>query len=305
MVTAGWAEQLIEVGVNLETNVPFGSRTTYRVGGLARWALKVESIEDMEALSMVLAESAAPPEIFVLGKGSNTLVADGVFEGLVITLGERFGLLEVNGEIVELGAGMALPVAARRLGARGVAGFSWAVGVPGSVGGGVRMNAGGHGHSIQETLVEACTLALGRDRVPLWRKPEALELGYRHSSIAANEIILSARFARTAGDPGTLKREMDEIVAWRRSNQPGGQNAGSVFTNPSDCSAGSLIEGCGLKGFRFKSAMVSRKHANFIQADPGGSANDVFGLMELVRDRVSAATGIVLHAEVRLVGFKV
>jgi UDP-N-acetylmuramate dehydrogenase len=131
----------------------------------------------------------------------------------------------------------------------------------------------------------------------------ALELGYRRSAIEPHHLVVSAELALAVGDPEAGARTLAEIVAWRRANQPGGPNAGSVFTNPDGDSAGRLIEAAGAKGVRMGTASVSTKHANFIQADDGGRADDVAALMRLVRERVRAATGVELHPETRLVGF--
>ena len=191
---------------------------------------------------------------------------------------------------------------ARRTAAAGLTGLEWAVGVPGSVGGAVRMNAGGHGSDTASTLqrVRVVDLATGEDgEVPA----SALDLGYRRSALTSTQVVVWAEFALAAGDAATAEAEVRDIVRWRREHQPGGQNAGSVFTNPPGDSAGRLVEAAGAKGLRVGSAEVSPKHANFIQADAGGRADDVFALMVEVRRRVAAHAGVVLHPETHLVGF--
>ena len=176
--------------------------------------------------------------------------------------------------------------------------------MPGSVGGAVRMNAGGHGADIAGCLAWADVLDLSTGRRGR-RAPETLGLRFRGSDLGPHELVVEAQFSLTAGDSSTAKAEIDEIVRWRRENQPGGQNAGSVFVNPvpGELSAGALIDELGLRGLRIGSAEVSTKHANFIQADPGGRAADVVAVMHEVRARVAARTGFVLRSEVRLVGF--
>ena len=131
----------------------------------------------------------------------------------------------------------------------------------------------------------------------------ALELGYRRSAIEPHHLVVAAELALAPGDPEEGARALADIVAWRRANQPGGPNAGSVFTNPEGDSAGRLIDAAGAKGLRVGTAAVSTKHANFIQADDGGRADDVAALMRAVRDLVREATGVDLHPETRLVGF--
>jgi UDP-N-acetylmuramate dehydrogenase len=241
-------------------------------------------------------------EVLVVGKGSNLLVADAGFPGLAVVLGEAFATVEVHDVEVEAGAAASLPVVARRTVAAGLTGFEWAVGVPGSVGGAVRMNAGGHGSDMAAVLVgvRVADLRTGEDG---WVAASDLHLGYRTSSVAPHQLVLGARLVLAHGDAARGAAELAEIVAWRRAHQPGGPNAGSVFTNPPDDSAGRLIEAAGAKGLRHGTAAVSTKHANFIQADDGGRADDVLALMREVRALVRADSGVDLQPETRLVGF--
>ncbi len=281
--------------------LPLGPLTTYRVGGTARVAVSVGSLDDLATLGTVTA--VRRPPILVVGRGSNLLVADRGFAGLAVLLGESFAEVDIRGRIVRAGAAASLPVLARQTGRAALQGFEWAVGVPGSLGGAVRMNAGGHGSDMAASLVRVRL-------VDLYRGDESsvaaacLDLGYRHSSVEAHQVVVEGVLELAEGDPAAAEREIAEIVRWRRDNQPGGQNAGSVFTNPIGDSAGRLIEAAGAKGLRLGSAEVSPKHANFFQADPGGSADDVFALMREVRRRVREDTGVELAAETRLVGFE-
>jgi UDP-N-acetylmuramate dehydrogenase len=281
---------------------PLGPRTTYRVGGRAALFVEVADEADLDAVRLAVAESGV--DVLVVGKGSNLLVADAGFPGLAISLGEGFAQIDIQGTRVTAGGAAALPVVARRTVAAGLTGFEWAVGVPGSIGGAVRMNAGGHGSDMAASLVgvRVVDLRTGEDgAVPA----PALELGYRSSAVAPHHLVVSADLALAVGDPEAGALVLAEIVAWRRANQPGGPNAGSVFTNPEGDSAGRLIDAAGLKGCRVGTAAVSDKHANFIQADEGGRADDVRALMQLVVERVEAATGVRLHPETRCVGFPI
>jgi UDP-N-acetylmuramate dehydrogenase len=230
------------------------------------------------------------------------LVTDSGFPGIAVQLGGEFATVEVSGSVVRAGGAASLPVVARQTAAAGLRGFEWAVGVPGSVGGAVRMNAGGHGSDMAATLVRVrvADLVGGEDGVV---ERGALELGYRTSSVASSQVVLWAELALEHGDRAAAEAEISEIVRWRREHQPGGQNAGSVFTNPAGGSAGQLIDSAGCKGLRIGTAEVSPKHANFIQADVGGSADDVWAVMCEVHQRVLATHGIALHPETRLVGF--
>jgi UDP-N-acetylmuramate dehydrogenase len=289
-----------ELGERARHDVPLGPFTTCRVGGPASLLVEVTGEDDLAAVVAATTGTGVPT--LVVGKGSNLLVADRGFAGLAIVLGDDWGAITLDGTRVRAGAAAALPVVARRTAAAGLTGFEWAVGVPGSIGGAVRMNAGGHGSDIAASLVGVRRLDLrtGEDeQVDAAR----LDLRYRHSSLAPHHLVLEATLQLAPGDRERSEATIREIVTWRREHQPGGPNAGSVFTNPPGDSAGRLIDAAGLKGLRHGSASVSVKHANFIQADEGGSANDVAALMAEVRDRVRAATGVALVAETRMVGF--
>ncbi|HEX7166071.1 MAG TPA: UDP-N-acetylmuramate dehydrogenase [Acidimicrobiales bacterium] len=290
------------LGELAERDVPIGPMTTYRVGGVAALFVRAESEADLAAAREAVAATNLP--VLVVGKGSNLLVADRGFHGLAIALGEGFAGIELlDGRLVRAGGAVSLPVLARRTAAAGLTGFEWAVGVPGSVGGAVRMNAGGHGSDMSESLVSARVVDLAGRRdasVPA----RDLALGYRTSNIAPSEVVSWAELQLAAGDKAASEAQIAEIVRWRREHQPGGQNAGSIFTNPPGGSAGQLIDGCGLKGFQVGSAFVSPKHANFFQAEEGGSADDVRALIEQVRERVEQATGVRLVPELRMVGFE-
>jgi len=288
------------LGSRAQRDVPLGPRTTYRVGGAAALFLAIEDAADLAAAAAAVAGTGV--DVLVVGKGSNLLVADAGFPGLALTLGDAFAEVEIEGTAVRAGAAASLPVVARRTVAAGLTGFEWAVGVPGSVGGAVRMNAGGHGSDLAACLVgvRVVDLRTGEDGV---MPAPALELGYRRSAIEPHHLVVAAELALAPGDPEEGARALADIVAWRRANQPGGPNAGSVFTNPEGDSAGRLIDAAGAKGLRVGTAAVSTKHANFIQADDGGRADDVAALMRAVRDLVREATGVDLHPETRLVGF--
>ncbi|HMC51157.1 MAG TPA: UDP-N-acetylmuramate dehydrogenase, partial [Acidimicrobiales bacterium] len=269
-------------------DVAVGPMTTYRVGGRAALFLEARSESDLVLARRAVSSGGVP--VLVLGKGSNLLLADAGFPGLVVTLGEAFAAIEVSaGGLVGAGAAVSLPVLARRTVSAGLTGMEWAVGVPGSVGGAVRMNAGGHGSDVSRTLV-GCRFVDLCGGVDGEVGAEHLDFAYRRSTVAAHHVVTGATFALVPGDQACSEAELAEIVRWRRENQPGGQNAGSVFTNPPDDSAGRLVEAAGLKGLRVGSAHVSTKHANFIQADPEGSADDVWRLVlevqRLVEDRL-------------------
>ena len=279
---------------------PLGPRSTYRVGGAAALFVQVDDEATLAAVRDALVTHPTP--VLVVGNGSNLLVADAGFAGLALHLGGTFADVHVTGTEVCAGAAAALPVVARRSVAAGLTGFEWAVGVPGTIGGAVRMNAGGHGADMAASLVGVRVLDLATgDDGPV---PAAdLALAYRHSALRDDQVVLAATLGLAEDAVGAGADTLAEIVRWRREHQPGGPNAGSVFTNPAGDSAGRLIDDAGAKGMRIGTAAVSDKHANFIQADPGGRADDVHAVMVAVRDRVLERTGIRLHPETRLVGF--
>jgi UDP-N-acetylmuramate dehydrogenase len=300
------------LGPRVRRDVALAPFTTYRVGGSAALFVDVATIDDLHRVAA--ARAATDLQVLVIGRGSNLLVADSGYPGIVVSLAEFAGRIAVgpvghDGRVVvAAGGGVALPVLARRTAAASVAGFEWAVGVPGSVGGAVRMNAGGHGSDMAAAVIDVDVFDLdGPGEGAGLRRIEARDLGlrFRGSDLTDVQIVVDVRLDLRSGDRGDSERQIAEIVRWRREHQPGGQNCGSVFVNPvpGEVTAGGLIDGLGLRGLRVGTAWVSEKHANFIQASDGGSATDVRAVIEAVRDRVASATGYVMRSEVRLVGF--
>ncbi|NBR92052.1 MAG: UDP-N-acetylmuramate dehydrogenase, partial [Actinobacteria bacterium] len=296
----------ILLGARVRRDVDLAPYTTYKVGGPASLLVTARTIDDLHAVSSALREQQVP--LLVIGRGSNLLVSDDGFEGLALVLGEFAEdiVLPQAPAVPRVVAGGAvpLPVLARQCAARGLTGFEWGVGVPGSVGGAVRMNAGGHGSDMASSLEVVKIFHLGKGIVANVKASD-LGLRFRGSDLGPEHVVLSATFALSWGDKTASEAEMAEIVRWRREHQPGGQNAGSVFVNPEPGggSSGAIIDRLGLRGFRIGTAEVSTKHANFIQCDPDGSADDVVAVMTHVRGRVRDELGIDLRSEVRLVGF--
>ena len=293
-------------------DVDLSQYTTYKVGGTAALHMTVASIDDLYLVSAVLAEVELP--ILVIGRGSNLLISDSGFQGLALTIGGLADYVDLpnreedpNVEPIALfGGSVALPVAARQSVARGLTGFEWGVGVPGSVGGAVRMNAGGHGSDMASSLT---SVRMFHVRKGLEAHVNAVDLGlrFRGSALDDHHLVLSATVdLEWSKSQEASEAELQEVVRWRRENQPGGQNAGSVFVNPEPgkVSAGAVIDELGMRGLRVGSAQVSEKHANFIQADEHGSAHDVVALMAEIRRRVRDERGYVLRSEIRLVGFE-
>jgi UDP-N-acetylmuramate dehydrogenase len=299
-------------GSRAKRNVDLSQFTTYKVGGTAALHMMVSSIDDLYLVSAVLAEVELP--ILVIGRGSNLLISDSGFKGLAITMSGLADYVDLPNRdedpgvepIALFGGSVALPVAARQSVARGLTGFEWGVGVPGSVGGAVRMNAGGHGSDMASSLTSVRMFHLRKGREA---HVNAVDLGlrFRGSALDDHHVVLSATVdLEWSKSPEASEAELQEVVRWRRENQPGGQNAGSVFVNPEPgkVSAGAVIDELGMRGMRVGSAEVSEKHANFIQADVGGNAQDVVALMAEVRRRVRDERGYVLRSEIRLIGFE-
>jgi UDP-N-acetylmuramate dehydrogenase len=291
-------------GVRVERDVSVADLTTYHVGGRLGALARAGSAAELVALAGALAGAPLPP-LLVVGRGSNLLVADTGFPGLGLVLDGGFEALDLHAgpTAVHAGAAVALPVLARRAAAAGRTGLEFYVGIPGSVGGAVRMNAGGHGRETADVLLEADVADLAAGGSPVRRALGELGFGYRRSAVGPTEVVTGATFHVVDGDAEAAEAEVAAIVRWRREHQPGGANAGSVFANPPGDSAGRLIDSLGLKGFRVGGAVVSPKHANFFQAEAGATADDVRRLVLEVRRRVREATGVTLVPELRMIGF--
>lgn len=288
--------------------------TTYRLGGPAELYVEPSGAGDLETMGRVLLTAGIDPasiEVLVLGRGSNMVISDRGWAGLVIRLGSGFSwmapLVEwpgrpLRGDGLAAGSSTPLPQTGNWAARRSLAGLEFTVGVPGSVGGAVRMNAGAHGQDISETLAAARVFDLTRFEL---EEREAADLGlsYRHSNLTERDLIVDAAFVLEPGSKEDIKARMDEWRKHRSATQPGArQNAGSTFKNPPDDSAGRLVESAGLKGFTVGGASVSRKHANFFMATEHATAQDVFDLVAAVKKRVYETSGVKLEPEIRFIG---
>jgi UDP-N-acetylmuramate dehydrogenase len=287
-------------GDRVRTGFSLAPLTTFRIGGPAALFLEPQSAGDLSAASHAVGETALP--VAVLGKGSNVLVADAGFPGLVLRLGKGFRWAARDGTRLTAGGAMPLPALAGVALAHTLGGLEFGVAIPASLGGAVRMNAGAHGHSLDEVLeqLEVFSLLAGAARtVP------ARDAGFRYrgSSLPDDDVVVAATVALRPGEQGEIRRLMEEARAWRRATQPLAEpNCGSVFKNPPDGHAARMIEELGLKGAAVGGATVSAKHANFIVTSPGTRAADVVTLIRQVQQRVNERYGITLEPEVRLVG---
>jgi UDP-N-acetylmuramate dehydrogenase len=287
-------------GERVRTSFPLAPLTTFRIGGPAALFLEPESEADLRAAGQAIRETGIP--FVVLGKGSNVLVSDEGFPGLVLRLGKGYRWAARDGGVVTGGGSMPLPRLAGVALAHSLAGVEFGVAIPATLGGAVRMNAGAHGHSMSEVVhhVEVFELGVGESRsVPA----EGAGFVYRNSSLPADGVVVAAALSLRSGEPAEIRSAMDEARDWRRRTQPLAEpNCGSVFKNPPGDHAARMIESLGLKGAVVGGAQISEKHANFIVARPGARATDVVALVRKVQGRVADRFGVRLEPEVHLVG---
>ena len=293
-------DSLVDAGL-LKSGVPLGPFTTYKSGGPARWLADLATQEDLDRL--ISSDIASGLPIMVLGRGSNLVVADGGFPGLVIRLGGDFAKIEIDDHQVSAGSAVPLPRLARATVEAKITGLEFFVGIPGSVGGAVRQNAGCFGTETRDCLLSAeiVDVRTGESRSA---GPEELDHSYRNSNVIAAELVTVARFGGRPGSVEEGKAELLRITRWRREHQPGGTlNAGSVFKNPPHISAGELIDTLGLKGLSVGAVSVSERHANFFVAGSTVTSSDIVALVELVKSRVFELSGTMLEPEIQFAGF--
>ena len=295
-----------EIGARAEGKVafkePLAPFTSFRVGGPAGVLVEPRAEKDLEVTGAAVARLGL--DVLVLGRGTNVLIGDDGFPGVVIRMGKGFEWIRAAGDDgVEAGGGANLPQVANWARRRGLSGMEFSVAIPATVGGGVAMNAGAHGSSLSDVLESAriCHLSEGRT---VTLTPDELDMGYRRTAVGAGSLVCSALFRLQPGDGAEIAAKMEKYRVHRSDTQPSeAPNAGSTFRNPPGESAGGLIEAAGLKGHRIGGAEVSAKHANFFFARPGARAQDIFDLMAFVQAEVHRATGILLVPEVRIIGF--
>ena len=281
---------------------PLSKHCSFKIGGPAlAWA---EPDDEAGLLLCLKTAREAGAPVTVLTGGTNVLVRDGGVPGLVLSLGEGFAKFQMEGGRVRAGAALNLALLARKCSLAGWAGLEWAVGIPGSVGGGLVMNAGAHGGELKDVVRKVGLIHKGRPEV--WSAQDC-GFGYRHSrfkGLSPGSFILTwAELELSPADPEALKARMDEALAKRKASQPLElPNAGCVFKNPAGDSAGRMIEACGLKGRAHGGARISEKHANFVVNAGGATAADVLALMAEARAAVKAKFGVDLVDEILILG---
>ncbi|NDG74553.1 MAG: UDP-N-acetylmuramate dehydrogenase [Synechococcaceae bacterium WB8_1B_136] len=292
------------VPLGLRRAIALADFTTWKVGGPAQWFGEPDSVEQVMALIQWASHEGL--ELRVIGAGSNLLVSDAGLEGLTLCQRRLQGaVLDGTSGLVEAQAGEPIPTLARRAARAGLSGLEWSVGIPGTVGGAVVMNAGAQGGCVADSLVSVTVVDPARGTEPFMVEAADLAFAYRHSRLQQEPlVVLSARFQLEPGhDPARVGERTSANLHSRTSTQPYQQpSCGSVFRNPEPRKAGQLIEALGLKGLSIGGAQVSPLHANFIVNTGGATAAQIDQLIAEVQRRVVAAHGIVLHPEVKRLG---
>lgn len=281
-------------GARVKENAPLHKLAYWRVGGCADYLVEAHSLESLQKVL-----SLGP--VTVLGNGSNTLIHDEGIRGVVLRLKGDLAGLEIRGVQATVGAGMLLRVLLSRLDKAGLAGAEPFVGVPGTVGGAVVMNAGTTLGEAQD-LVDSVQLVLPGGALQRWTA-EDLAFRYRHAELPLGAVVATAELRLSADNVAERRAAAADLLMRRKATQPLDlPSCGSTFTNPPGDYAGRLIDSVGLKGHRIGAASISAKHANFIVNHGGATAQDILDLIRLARERVFAQTGTVLTPEVKLMG---
>lgn len=291
-------ESLQKAGVAFKTEEPLAKHTTYGIGGPAEIYAEAASRDQLKAVLTGAADQGKP--VFVLGNGSNVLVDDGGMRGVVVHLSGEFEKILIEENRVKVGAAVMMPVLVKRCAEAGLSGMEGLTGIPGSVGGGLAMNAGTKLGEIYDA-VESVELMDGSGRIHQRPKSE-MNVRYRRAELNGS-VALSAELKLTPGDKVVIMQKINTYMAYRSQTQPlGTQNVGSVFKNPAGDHAGRLVEAAGLKGVVSGGAQISPKHANFIVNVSGAKARDVKALIRLAQEKVQEKFGVSLEPEVRFVG---
>jgi len=283
----------------IEQDVPLSRFTTIGTGGPARFLAQPTTLDELDAL---LAWAAGEGHAIVtVGLGSNVLVHDRGVDAVVCRLTGELAQVRVEEQVLVVGGGATNAVCLHRARDAGLGGFEFASAIPGTIGGGVRMNAGAYGRDFAAVLVDALVVsAAGRRRF----SRDELALAYRHSGLGPGDVVAEARLELEPRDPAAIKVEVSALLEQRKATQPTNKRTfGSVFKNPRpDLGAGWAIEQAGLKGFRSGGALISPRHANFIENAGGATSADALALMSEARARVKERFGVELEPEVRLLG---
>ena len=281
---------------------PLKAHTTFRIGGPARYYLVPENEDEIKKALEFAREKNLP--FYILGKGSNMLFSDEGYDGVIIEIGKGMEEIEIHEDgSVNAQAGISMACMASKLAVAGLTGFEFASGIPGTLGGGIAMNAGAYGGEIKDCIRRAKVLTPEGDLLIL--EKDELELGYRTSAIQKKAyLVLEGEFAFEHGDIETIQAKMKELNQRRRDKQPlEYPSAGSTFKRPEGHFAGKLIEDAGLRGYRVGDAQVSEKHCGFVVNRGQATAAEVAQLIRDVQNKVMDQYGVMLEPEVRMIGF--
>jgi UDP-N-acetylmuramate dehydrogenase len=285
--------------LKIETAVPLGRFTTLGAGGEGRAFARPVSVDEVQKALGWAVNQQLP--VTTIGLGSNLLVADEGVDALVLKLDGELASAAVEGDLLIAGGGAPNAVCLHRARAAGLGGFEFACAIPGTTGGGVRMNAGAYGSDWADVLVRALVVGANGAR---WLTPAELGLSYRHSELEPGQVVARVEFGLQPRDPGEIKAKVAELQALRKAAQPTNKRTfGSVFKNPDhELSAGRMLEACGLQGHRIGGAQISPRHANFIENAGDARAEDAIALMTEARRRAHEQYGVELEHEVQFLG---
>lgn len=285
---------------NVLTDEPMKKHVTFRVGGAADYFVSPESAEEVQKIILLCKEAGMP--YYILGNGSNLLVSDHGYRGVIIQIYKSMSEVSVKGELVTAQAGALLSAIAAKAAEESLTGFEFASGIPGTIGGAAVMNAGAYGGEMKDVLEQVTVLTKEGELLTLPR--EELEMGYRTSRVARNQyIVLEAVIRLTYGEQKQIRETMNELKEKRTTKQPlEYPSAGSTFKRPEGYFAGKLIEDAGLRGFQVGGAQVSEKHCGFVINKDNATAAEVRELIRQVSERVKANSGVTLEPEVKMLG---
>ena len=280
------------------SSVNLSSVTTYRFGGLCKNFIVIDNVDNLSHIS----EKINSSNTFVLGKGSNIAFADSEYDGFVLQTDFKFINLLNDENSLEVGASVYLPVLSRYLKEQQLGGGEFLLGIPGSIGGALKMNAGAYGYEIGNNVVEVSCYDLDQKQI-IKLDSKTINYSYRKSNNLNNKVILSAILKFEKGNPKEIFEKMSEFNKNRKRSQPPGiYNAGSVFKNSKDYFAGEIIEKTGLKGYSIDNVSVSTKHANFFIAKKGAKALSLYKLVQHVKEKVNDKYGVMLEEEIQFIG---
>lgn len=282
-------------------NVPMAEHSSFKAGGNADMMVMPQSIDELKDVLQILADAGYP--YMILGNGSNILVKDGGYRGIMVKMGSAFDNVSINGTEVVCGAGTLLSVAAKTAAAAGLTGLEFASGIPGSIGGAVFMNAGAYDGEMKFVLEKARIISKD-GKEDGYMTADELDMGYRHTILhESGDIVVEAVFKLEEGDIDEIKAKIADLTAKRNSKQPVNfPSAGSFFKRPTGYFAGKLVQDAGLKGLTVGGAQVSELHSGFVINIGGATATDILQLMEIVQQTVMDKFGVMLEPEVRIIG---